>query len=528
MKKLLASVTCALVVVSSFSVMPVSKVGILGTDVVSAATGAPSTSGGSTGGSSSSSGKTSYKPGTSTSYSGTSSKFTRTLKLGSKGNDVKLLQNLLNADGYSIKVDGIFGKGTLTAVKSYQSKNNLKVDGVVGPKTAALLAAKIPPSFDRVLKLGSRGDDVKLLQTTLNKNGFNLKVDGIFGKATQNAVKSFQSKNGLKADGIVGPKSSAILLKKEEAPAPVTPTEPTTPDVVATASIVDNEAAFEKAISKDGKWIIATTKNLTFTKPLVLEGLFENGKKDANGNPIIQRKIALYTQDADKNVLERFTLTAPKLTILSPNARIQSGTFRGDVYVSAPNFQLVNAVIEGNVYFTTQEAKDTFNKAAGSSGYVTGSQILIEPDVTATASLVDTNAAFESAMGTNGKWIIAALRDLTFKKDLILDGTFYNTKTPPALQRKIALYSQDDKRNVTRRFTLTAKSLTIKSPSASIQNGNFVGDIYVTAENFKLLGTNVTGNLYFATQELLDSFNSDANNIKGSTVSGTIAVKVKQ
>jgi len=143
-----------------------------------------------------------------------------------------------------------------------------------------------------------------------------------------------------------------------------------TPDVKTSASIVDNAAAFQNAISSKGTWIIAITKDLSIDKDLVLDGEYKNGKKDANGKDIIQRKIALYTQDDKKNVTARFTLTAPKLTINSPEARIQSGTFKGDVYVSAKNFQLVDAKVDGNLYFTTEEAQSTFKKDATSS--VTG------------------------------------------------------------------------------------------------------------------------------------------------------------
>ncbi|HYE11123.1 MAG TPA: hypothetical protein VEF53_13165 [Patescibacteria group bacterium] len=148
----------------------------------------------------------------------------------------------------------------------------------------------------------------------------------------------------------------------------------TTPDVTTTASIVNEEAAFEKAISNTGTWIIATLKDLTFDKELVLDGEFKNGKKDEAGKDIIQRKIALYTQDENKNVTGRFNLTAPKLTINSPNGRIQSGTFKGDLYVSAQNFQLVDATVDGNVYFTTDEAKSTFKMDDKSK--VTGKQEL--------------------------------------------------------------------------------------------------------------------------------------------------------
>lgn len=56
------------------------------------------------------------------------------LKLGSRGIEVKDLQEFLQ-----IEVDGIFGVGTEKAVKKFQSSNNLKVDGVVGPNTLDLM-----------------------------------------------------------------------------------------------------------------------------------------------------------------------------------------------------------------------------------------------------------------------------------------------------------------------------------------------------------------------------------------------------
>jgi hypothetical protein len=154
---------------------------------------------------------------------------------------------------------------------------------------------------------------------------------------------------------------------------PPTTTPPTTkPDVTTTASIVNTEAAFEKAISKTGTWIIATLKDLTFTKDLVLEGEFKNGKKDEKGKDIIQRKIALYTQDENRKVTNRFKLTAPKLTINSPEASIQHGTFKGDLYVNSKNFQLVDATVDGNVYFGSDTIKSTFKM--DSTSKITGKQ----------------------------------------------------------------------------------------------------------------------------------------------------------
>jgi len=152
---------------------------------------------------------------------------------------------------------------------------------------------------------------------------------------------------------------------------PVTPPE-ATPNVVTTASVVNTATTFEKAISSKGTWIIAITKDLAIDRDLVVEGEYKNGKKDTAGKDVIQRKIALYTQDEARKVTARFTLTAPKLTFNSPMGSIEHGTFKGDLYVSVSNFQLKDATVDGNVYFTTADAKSTFKMDATSK--VTGKQ----------------------------------------------------------------------------------------------------------------------------------------------------------
>lgn len=150
------------------------------------------------------------------------------------------------------------------------------------------------------------------------------------------------------------------------------PKETTKADTTASASVTADPEVFAKALGKDGKWIIAATKDLTFDKELVLDGEFKNGKKDDAGKEIIQRKIALYTQDENRKVTARFTLTAPKLTIKSPQASIQHGTFKGDLYVETNDFQLIDAKVEGNIYFKDDAAKAGFKMDEASS--VTGTQ----------------------------------------------------------------------------------------------------------------------------------------------------------
>ena len=163
--------------------------------------------------------------------------------------------------------------------------------------------------------------------------------------------------------------STAVFVGCGKKPAEKTEEKPATTengkaDVVTTASVVNDNEAFKKAISKDGTWIIATLGDLTFDKELVVDGDFKNGKKDEKtGEETFQRKIGLYTQDESHKVTNRFTLTAPKITFNSINGSLEHGNFKGDVYVAGKNFKLINQTIEGNVYFLNQEAKDTFTIA---------------------------------------------------------------------------------------------------------------------------------------------------------------------
>ena len=95
------------------------------------------------------------------------------------------------------------------------------------PKPTTPTSPSIPstpsnPGSSGNLSQGSKGDDVKNLQQTLNNNGANLVVDGSFGPATKAAVEAFQRANGLKVDGIVGPQTSAVLAPASKSTSTVT------------------------------------------------------------------------------------------------------------------------------------------------------------------------------------------------------------------------------------------------------------------------------------------------------------------
>ncbi|KLV26275.1 polymer-forming cytoskeletal protein [Niallia circulans] len=139
-------------------------------------------------------------------------------------------------------------------------------------------------------------------------------------------------------------------------------------DVVTTASIVNEADPLVKALSADGTWIVATLQDLKVDSDILVAGEFHD-KNDA-ANPIY-RKLALYTQDEDHNIIDSFTLTAPKMTVQSENFKIQGGTFVGDVYVEANGFTVdATAKVDGNVYYKS----DAFKSSAVIDGEVTGTQ----------------------------------------------------------------------------------------------------------------------------------------------------------
>lgn len=64
-----------------------------------------------------------------------------------------------------------------------------------------------------LIQYGAKGDSVKQIQQQLKNAGYNIAVDGIFGKQTKQAIMDFQKKNGLKVDGIVGQQTLSSLNK---------------------------------------------------------------------------------------------------------------------------------------------------------------------------------------------------------------------------------------------------------------------------------------------------------------------------
>jgi|SRR5690349_19442327 peptidoglycan hydrolase-like protein with peptidoglycan-binding domain len=134
---------------------------------------------------------------------------------GAKEHPVPTLQHLLGARGHAVTVDGTFGPRTEAAVRDFQRQKNLGVDGIVGPITWKALIIEV--------RRGNEGDAVRGVQEEFrfrdlsggSSNG--VQVDGIFGPATETAVRDFQAAihadvPSMTVDGIVGPMTWQALV----------------------------------------------------------------------------------------------------------------------------------------------------------------------------------------------------------------------------------------------------------------------------------------------------------------------------
>ena len=142
----------------------------------------------------------------------------RTIGVGDSGDDVRDVQRRLVALGLSMdpaEFGGDFGHSTEKAVRAFQQRRALLVDGIVGPETWEELVEAGFALGDRTVYLRNpyfRGDDVRALQRRLNALGFDAgREDGIFGARCDRAVREFQRNVGREPDGIVGPDTLVAL-----------------------------------------------------------------------------------------------------------------------------------------------------------------------------------------------------------------------------------------------------------------------------------------------------------------------------
>ena len=156
-----------------------------------------------------------------------------TLRSGMTGDAVKILEDRLVELGYHLSLaDNAYDGLTASSISAFQKRCGLSQTGVADIMTQLRLFDEMAKTSLSVYRYGSRGTSVQRIQTRLNQLGFNCgKVDGSFGRKTQNSVRNFQTQAGLPIDGQAAWTTLARLFAADA------PTSPVAAAPAATASV---------------------------------------------------------------------------------------------------------------------------------------------------------------------------------------------------------------------------------------------------------------------------------------------------
>ena len=148
------------------------------------------------------------------------------------------------------------------------------------------------------LQYGAKGDDVTYLQTLLNKNGYGVAVDGIFGEETQRAVHNYQTEKGLNVDGIVGKNTWGALGATDAAYFNNTYNNYVKSDVVTQAENALNAQLAQKPSAYQSQW--QTQLDDTIKKILGREKF----SYDLNGDALYQQYKDKFTQQGKMAMMD--------------------------------------------------------------------------------------------------------------------------------------------------------------------------------------------------------------------------------
>ncbi|NBC30362.1 MAG: hypothetical protein GVY29_10275 [Spirochaetes bacterium] len=314
-----------------------------------------------------------------------------------------------------------------------------------------------------------------------------------------------------------GEEETAQAESEAEGSAESTSADATTRPTQMTAT---TGAEVQEAVGPDGSWIIIFEGDVTASEEIVISG--EVYEEEGAEEP--RRKLALYTQDSDRNVTARYTLTAPSVIVRHMNTRVQAGTISGDVFVEAEGFELTSGgTVNGNLYFAGEDLRESADIEGGN---VTGEVRIgsVADAVTNPTEMTATDASsLQESLGPDGSWIVLFEGDVTVDQEIAISGAVYEEEGAEAPRRKLALYTQDSDRNVTARYTLTVPRLIVRHMNTRVQAGTIAGDVYVEAMGFELTSdATIDGDLYFASQELQESASLEGGSVTGSTQIGTV------
>ena len=342
-------------------------------------------------------------------------KLDRVLTVGSTGDDVKKVQQYLKNVGYlDSVVDGSYGNATKAAVIMFQANEELNVSGDVDNDTYTKMQ-QTDRKFS-ALKKGMNGNAVKVMQTYLAKLGYNVgTVDGGFGSVTVEAVKKFQSINGLYSDGEAGLKTLAVLYGAS----PKSYVEIKTLDRTLTVG----------STGSDVKEVQQYLKNLGYLDSVV-DGSYGNATKAAA--KIFQANEGLYVDgeigNASYKVMQQ---TSKKFTALKKG---MSGNAVKVMQTYLINLGYLDSVADGGFGAVTEAALKKFQSvnglyADGEAGIKT-LKVLYGVSPKANADIKKLNRTLKvGSTGSDVKEVQQYLKNLGYL-DSVVDGSYGNaTKT---------------------------------------------------------------------------------------------------
>lgn len=313
----------------------------------------------------------------------------------------------INIPGIDTSTSGIPGLVTLTPVP-------------FGPGIATQMPTSTPtlppqPTATMlVLKEGSKGSEVRSLQTKLRDLGYMKTVDGDFGEGTKRALISFQNRNRLLADGMAGPSTLAKLSSRNAVRAPLTPKPTKTPPKTTATPRINQNLILELGTrgddvrrmqsrlislgyltgsptgiyneSTEAAVIAFQKRNVSYydgkAGPLTLNKLYSSSAK---GSSTIAGFVGITLKNGDKNS-DAVRAIQRRLKDLGYYTGSIDGDFGASTEVAVRNFQATNNIIvDGKAGETTHDLLNSTNAKRADYSYFTqrpGQQITPLPQYT--------------------------------------------------------------------------------------------------------------------------------------------------
>lgn len=130
-----------------------------------------------------------------------------------------------------------------------------------------------------------------------------------------------------------------------------------------TSSMGSTIEELNAAMTPEGAWVFGLTQDIVSDADIVIDGNIHFSNDPSKD---YQRKIGLYRNDSDHNLVELYNLTAASITTSADNTRLLGGEIDGqkavvtaDIYVNAPGFILEGVELNGNIIFATTEYADS-------------------------------------------------------------------------------------------------------------------------------------------------------------------------